>query len=517
MVAYELEHSDKPDKAKRRVEHFLNRYEDKNVREKVYQLVQYAAFPLTLTAELCLLLREEFVQDVPWYVATDILLSELCEPVGYDLYEMQKTTQHYLRKQLAEQANLDNVAKFLSEYISHKLAQENSQRARHLGDPARWIAMACLQPADVVTQEIKKQLVDILKNAKNSSERLCLAVMIENLGDLLVQRDYEPIDLRKIQELLEKNTPIDECDHDTDSPKRDSPFISEEDSTVPPGELTPFTFKIVTVDYRGKETLRESHTACCFIETLPKGLNLEMVAIPSGRFKMGSPENEQGRIEHEGPIHHVTIQPFFLGKYPITQAQWRIVARLPEEQSSLDPNPANFEGDDRPVEQVSWLDAIEFCLRLSNATGRTYRLPSEAEWEYACRAGTTTPFYFGETITGKLVNYASEIVYRQEASFKSSKQTNPVGQFPPNRFGLFDMHGNVWEWCQDHWHNNYVRAPNNGSAWLLKDENTTPILRGGSRLNDPKLCRSASRDFKIDPGCRSTDFGFRVVCDAPLY
>jgi formylglycine-generating enzyme required for sulfatase activity len=505
MVANELEQ-----KAKRRVEHFLQRYEDEVLREKVRQFARYASFPLTLTAELCLLLREEFMQDLPWYVATDVLLSELCESVGYDLYEMETAAQNYLRKQLAERSNLDNVAKFLAEYISHRLAQENSPRAKRLGDPAQWIAMACLQPADLVTQKIEMQLIEILKNAEDSSDRFRLAAMVENLGDLLAQRNYEPIDLRKIQELLEEGTSINAWGFERGF-SQDNP----EDPVEPDaGKLTPFTFKTVTVDRRGRETLRKTYVAYCYIETLPKGLNLEMVAIPSGQFKMGTPEDEPGRLDHEGPIHNVTVPPFFLGKYPITQAQWQIVAGLPQEQHPLDPNPAQFEGDNRPVEQVSWLNATEFCLRLSKKTGRTYRLPSEAEWEYACRAGTTTPFHFGETITGELANYASQVIYQQEDSRKPLKQTNPVGQFPPNQFGLYDLHGNVWEWCQDHWHSNYDGAPNDGSAWRYKNENTKPILRGGSRIDAPKLCRSASRDFKIDPGCRSIDFGFRVVCDA---
>jgi formylglycine-generating enzyme required for sulfatase activity len=485
---------DKLEQTKRRIEHFLQRYEDEVLREKARQFVRYASFPLTLTSELCCLLREEFVQDLPWYVAADVLLSELCESVGYDLYEMETAAQNYLRKQLAERTDLNNVAKFLAAYISHRLAQDSNQQAKRLGEQAQWIAMACLQPADSVTRKIEMQVIEILKTTEDPSDRFWLAAMIENVGDLLTQRDYEPIDLRKIQGFLEGSTPIDEWDSDRGSFSDNSVDPGEPD----PRELTPFTFETVTVDRQGRETLQETHTAYFYLETVPEELNLEMIAIPSGQFKMGSPEDELGRLDHESPIHDVTVQPFFLGRYPITQAQWQIVAGLPKEKYPLNPNPAQFDGENCPVEQVSWLDATEFCLRLSKKTGRTYRLPSEAEWEYACRAGTITPFHCGETITGKFANYASEIIYQQEDSCNSSKQTNPVGQFPPNQFGLYDMHGNVWEWCQDHWHSNYDEAPNDGSAWLHKDENTKPILRGGSRLDAPKLCRSASRDFKID-------------------
>ncbi|MFM6605478.1 MAG: formylglycine-generating enzyme family protein, partial [Dolichospermum sp.] len=128
-------------------------------------------------------------------------------------------------------------------------------------------------------------------------------------------------------------------------------------------------------------------------------LKLEMIAIPGGTFMMGSPENEEGSINGERPQHEVTISPFSMGKYPITQAQWRTVAELPQVNQKLQPNPSRFEGANRPVEQVSWYEAVEFCARLSRIENKVYRLPTEAEWEYACRAGTTTPFYCGETIS----------------------------------------------------------------------------------------------------------------------
>ncbi|MDB9505517.1 formylglycine-generating enzyme family protein, partial [Microcystis aeruginosa CS-338/01] len=168
---------------------------------------------------------------------------------------------------------------------------------------------------------------------------------------------------------------------------------------------------------------------------------------------------------------------------------------------------------DRPVEQVNWYDAIEFCARLSKLTGREYRLPSEAEWEYACRAGTTTPFYFGETITGELANYNAYNSYAEEPDGEYRKQTTPVGQFPPNAFGLHDMHGNVWEWCADTWHGNYDGAPTDGSAWIENGDDNRSPLRGGSWFNDPYFCRSA---FRYYSGRRVYYyyFGFRVVCGA---
>jgi len=161
------------------------------------------------------------------------------------------------------------------------------------------------------------------------------------------------------------------------------------------------------------------------------------------------------------------------------------------------------------VEQVSWNDAIAFCNKLSQKTGRRYRLPSEAEWEYACRAGTKTPFYFGETITTELANYDGTSTYAAEPKGKYREQTTEVGSFPPNAFGLYDMHGNAWEWCEDSYHTSYEGAPKDGSSWIDNDNNYH-LLRGGSWINDPQNCRSACRndDFNIVIG----NIGFRVAC-----
>ncbi|MDE5111983.1 MAG: formylglycine-generating enzyme family protein, partial [Trichodesmium sp. St7_bin2_1] len=162
--------------------------------------------------------------------------------------------------------------------------------------------------------------------------------------------------------------------------------------------------------------------------------------------------------------------------------------------------------------RVKWNEAVEFCKRLSKLTGRNYRLPSEAEWEYACRAGTTTPFYFGETITTELVNYYGNRTYGNGPKGEYRGQTTPVGQFPANAFGLYDMHGNVWEWCADEWHDNYASAPTDGSVCLNGDNKYSP-LRGGSWAIIPNYCRSAFRDLYIRRDVLTYTFGFRVVCD----
>ena len=262
-------------------------------------------------------------------------------------------------------------------------------------------------------------------------------------------------------------------------------------------------------------------TAQYFIEDLGNGIQLEMVMIPGGTFMMGSPETEEGSRDNERPQHQVTIKAFCLGKYQVTQAQWKAVAAFPQLNRELKPDPSNFKGANRPVEQVSWEDAVEFCDRLSRHTKRQYRLPSEAEWEYACRAGTITPFHFGQTITTDLANYDGTDGKNNEwsGSYGSGpkgvyrKETTEVGSFEvANNFGLYDMHGNVWEWCQDYPHHNYEGAPTDGSAWLDNEESSNiKLLRGGSWYDNPEHCRSAYRnDYDLDTD--DDHIGFRVVC-----
>ncbi|MBD2487420.1 SUMF1/EgtB/PvdO family nonheme iron enzyme [Aulosira sp. FACHB-615] len=273
-------------------------------------------------------------------------------------------------------------------------------------------------------------------------------------------------------------------------------------STVERDFLKTFRFETVTVDATGNITNRRNCEAKYFIEDLGNGVKLEMVQIPGGTFMMGSPEGEGD--SDEKPQHEVTVPGFFMGKYPITQAQY---------QAIMGKNPSDFIGDEKPVETVSWDDTVEFCQKLSQKTGRTYRLPSEAEWEYACRAGTTTPFYFGETITTDLVNYNGNYPYGAAPKGEYRGETTDVGKFPPNAFGVYDMCGNVWEWCQDVYNHSYQSAPRDGSQWLTSKNNNMKILRGGSWSDYARFGRTVSRYKCLRELCYEF-VGFRVVARA---
>ncbi len=282
---------------------------------------------------------------------------------------------------------------------------------------------------------------------------------------------------------------------------------------LPP--LAVYQFESVRVDRNGRIINRTQLSAQYFSQDLGSGIGLEMVSIPGGVFTMGMPEGQKGDYTgSDQPPHLVVVPPFFMSKYTVTQPQWRQVASLPKIERDLNPNPSYFQGNDRPVETISWFDAVEFCARLSRLTGRNYRLPSESEWEYACRAGTTTPYNFGETITSQLANYYAErdpFADEQEGEYR--KETTPVGSFPPNDFGLYDLHGNVYEWCGDGWHNNYQGAPANGEVWQPEKNSRGDrfrILRGGGWGTETRQCRSATRS-KFSPHNRYSVIGLRLA------
>lgn len=287
--------------------------------------------------------------------------------------------------------------------------------------------------------------------------------------------------------------------------------------------------RVVTVDATGKPA--DERRVEVTVEELDLGGagSLELVAVEGGAFEMGASNAEalaaRRELQHaaaatalrwileEQPRRLVTVAAFRIAVAPVTQGQWAAVASLPKAQIDLDPQPSSFQGADHPVERVSWYDATEFCERLSAATGRTVRLPTEAEWEYACRAGAGSPFAFGETLTPELATYQCSEKFASGPRAASPEQTTAVGSHGvSNAFGLLDAHGNVWEWCRD-WHarDTYSttavvnpRGPCSGTA---------RVRRGGSWRTPPVFCRSAAR-FSAPPGFRNNDTGFRIVVES---
>ncbi len=285
--------------------------------------------------------------------------------------------------------------------------------------------------------------------------------------------------------------------------------------------LAAMSFTTASVEANGSVTNQRQEQTFSFIEDFGNGIKLSLVEIPGGTFQMGSTSSAaQEALEDakrysknaksdwfawEQPQHQVSVGAFAMGKYEVTQAQW---------QAIMGSNPSNFKGAELPVEQVSWEDAQEFCRKLSAKTGRKYRLPTEAEWEYAARAGTTTAFAFGETISPQLVNYDGNYPYKQAAKGSFQDKTVAVGSLGiANGFGLYDMHGNVWEWCEDVWHESYKSAPSDGSAWLSDGDASYRVIRGGSWVDSGWYCHIANRGRHAS-SVRHGNGGFRVVVSA---
>jgi formylglycine-generating enzyme required for sulfatase activity len=261
-----------------------------------------------------------------------------------------------------------------------------------------------------------------------------------------------------------------------------------------------FEFESPTVNDKGEIIKQTRYTAEQFTEELGEGTSLDMVVVPAGSFQMGSPYNYGHPDEH--PQHFVTIKAFMMGKFLITQGQWKaIMKNLP---------PCRFKGDDLPVERVSCNKVGEFCQRLSKKSGRNYRLPSETQWEYACRARTCTPFSFGETLTTEIANYNGVHTFANEPRSVYGHVTTPGGSFPPNPFGLYEMHGNLWEWCADNWLDDYATSPRDRSAYQTQNS-PYRVARGGSWHEPPNLCRSAAR-MRFNQSDAEEFIGFRV-CD----
>jgi formylglycine-generating enzyme required for sulfatase activity len=313
----------------------------------------------------------------------------------------------------------------------------------------------------------------------------------------LSDKDIAEIERRVLSQVhpTPSNPAADAISTETSSPK---------EITIP---LSTFSFETAQVKINSGffggtkiEIVKTPSQAQHFVEELGNGVKLEMVCVPGGQFMMGSPKEEESSSDTERPQHSVNVPSFLMSKYPVTQAQYETI---------IGSNPSNFKGSQRPVESVSWHDAQAFCQKLAKQTNKPYRLPSEAEWEYACRAGTKTPFYSGENISPDVVNYDGNYPYGNAPKGIYRQTTTDVGSFPANSFGLYDLHGNVWEWCLDTWHENYQGAPNDGSPWL--NDNNSRMLRGGSWYYDAWNSRSVGR-MRYTPDIRDEDdFGFRLA------
>ncbi|MEL6662657.1 MAG: formylglycine-generating enzyme family protein [Pseudomonadota bacterium] len=257
----------------------------------------------------------------------------------------------------------------------------------------------------------------------------------------------------------------------------------------------------VVAAFGPKAALWADHAARCAL-----GFHNRISEIPAGEFLMGAPETETDSGTSERPQHRVQLAAFGLGTYTVTFEEYDLFCEATGQSS---PRDRNWGRGKRPAINVSWEEANAYCAWLGSWTGERFRLPSEAEWEYACRAGTETPFSFGETITPDEANYDGNFTYGGGPKGTYHEKTMPVGSYPANRFGLYDMHGNVWEWCADRWHETYQGAPADGSVWDGGDASRR-VLRGGSWYNDPRDLRSGLR-YRDSPTDRDFNIGFRVA------
>ncbi|MGF1674004.1 MAG: formylglycine-generating enzyme family protein, partial [Rivularia sp. (in: cyanobacteria)] len=480
----------KPEVAQRRIKSFSKRFGEAHL-----YLAYHAAFPLALTPDLLYGLWVNFQQDIhgkvldiPWIAVADLLLSALCNEVGHELYEMDLAIRNELLRKLQldqrfGELRIKELSDFLLKYVHHQL-QSHDPDIQDFAKTQQWIALAYTQPSQAARQ---LALAFSQLDEGNKAELLRMASLTETFAEPL--SDFQPLLIyargmgkfargdflaakAEIKEVLKGRNNIQIADINLPIPEQIKPpflrgvggisrrqllkwtgfggvglvtaLVTRELSQTL--QLQTFTFETVTVDARGTIINRRNRQAKYFVEDLGNNLPLEMVQIPGGTFTMGSPPGEAQRLDTEGPQHQVTVPEFFMGKYAVTQAQYQAV---------MGENPSNFKGENRPVETVNWNQAVEFCKKLSEKTGRTYRLPSEAEWEFACRAETTTPFQFGETITTELVNFNGNETYADAPKGQFRQQTIDVENFSPNSFGLYQMHGNIWEWCLDTWHDNY--------------------------------------------------------------
>ena len=455
------------DDAMRRIEAFEKRF---GPRHRL--LAAHAALPLMLDPELLNLIRINFreTRDMEWIAEADILLSPLCRAIDDELFEFEPRVREVLLQRLSEEkgtARLTEIADFLAEYLTSRPGKfQRADASKAYG----WIAMAYRNPADV----LKKMEMFVNQGLSGGggreigrADRLWLVFMTEVLVDPLSQSP----DRKAFEQFLEKSRRMGAQLYGL-APE-EGPRVEVEGPA--PGERGPAE----------QDVIRHG----------PSGY--ELIRIPGGTFMMGSKKSEKGRFADEGPVHEVTVESFYMGRYPVTNAEYeRFLKANPKADEPGNWGERKYNRPEQPVVGVKWYDAKKF------AEWAGLDLPSEAQWEYACRAGTTTRYYTGDE---------EKDLYRAGWYGGNSKgRLHPVGEKDANRFGLHDMHGNVGEWCEDDWHGNYDGAPEDGRAWTDEPRGPRRVVRGGAWRGSAGSCRSAYRGRNV-LSFRYAYLGFRLV------
>ena len=328
-----------------------------------------------------------------------------------------------------------------------------------------------------------------------ASQEEALVSIVEKIGEALLATTMPPVDAAA------------KTAHAAPDPRPGEAVIVSPPRSLPAIQNI-HGWSVVQVLALQQQTAQVLEVAVEFRDTLKDGSQgPEMVVIPAGEFLMGSPESESERRDSEGPQHKVVIaKPFAMGRYAVTFEEYDRFCKAAGRQQ---PDDQGWGRGRRPVINVSWEEAVAYCAWLSQETGATYRLPTEAEWEYAARAGTMTAFWWGDDIDTTRANYDGNSTYRNGPKGVCRQQTVPVDTFQPNPFGLYQVYGNVWEWVQDTWHEDYDGASVDGSAWVEKGGGPC-VVRGGSWSNGPNRLRGAARGGNHPPNGH-LNRGFRLA------
>ena len=506
------------------VDRFVTRFE-----ASYRPLVHYAALPLALTPELVHYLRQQFLPDTPWVAEVDLLLSELCREAGYETYLMDSAVRAYGISRLRASGGAAQAARLLLNYARQTRREPNFNPYEFQAQ--RWTALAYLDDgrataAQEIAQAYSGGMAVSGAGGGAAAEFLRLSRLVRELAPEFARYPDLIAYAQTVTELLQTPERVspEQAARTYRVDGRPLPSLTRLAPTVRPEPVegpSELSFDKLRMNgdklrMNGDKLRTNGNKLTANGDAPPEepGIGstwrepttgMEFVWIPAGRFMMGSPDSEEGHYDDESPRHEVTFKNgFWMGTYPVTQAEW---------QTIMGNNPSRFKGERRPVEQVSWDDCQKFLRKLNanpsyspvNHGGQrgVFRLPSEAEWEYACRAGTDTAYSFGDD-PAQLGDYAWYLE-------NSDGETHPVGQKKPNAFGLCDMHGNVWEWQSDRWHDDYNGAPTDGSAWEISNSDRR-VLRGGSWYSDAESLRCAVRGRDNWQGHWGSYGGFRLVC-----